>query len=1003
MKKVSVIITSDGNNNYLEKCINSILGQSYKNIEIVLSDKCLYKSNSDITKDKRIKVIKTKNKSNITSELIYLSKYITGDYISVINCNNYFEKDYFRLLIEVIEKNSSDVVISNIVNYNKEEKYIYGLTFNTNNNSFDGKEFYDKYFKQSGRNVRYYQLINKIIEKKIFETTINDLSVAKIKNIINIDLVLSTIILNYSKTVSFADNAICYKYNEIIKFKNYKEKVQNIEENINRINYTFKAITEFLKKEKKYIKYSKYIDIWKSYNLSIQVDNYKILKNKKENIKKIDFNYENDNKLNEFYENRKIDNSWNNYLNLKTTYTEEFHEIKELIMNEKIEVISFDMFDTLVTRPFFLPHEMFALLNKDFLELFDSIRAVDFSLIRRKSENELRDINNKRNIPEVTLDEIYDYISSTYNLEKNKLNIIKEKEIEMELKFCKRRNSGHELYSLAKYIGKKVILTSDIYLSKEIIKRILKNTGYEFDEIYLSSELLKTKSDGSMYEYIIEKEKTCNILHIGDNYETDYKRALEYNLKSCHLPKATYVMMGYTGKKVGNCGSLYKNFYQFNQDHIPYEETFGARCALGIIANYYFDNPFIPFNEESDFNGDPYFIGYYALGMQLISLCNWLIEDAKENNIDSISYMARDGHIPYIATKTYLEKTSKNNKLDLKYIYVSRKALIPLLLKDKSGISMIETYVNYNLLTPQSIINQLENVITVSNQAKKEIKNEFNFEKKFEDINEFNKCLSLIYDKCFDCKKYDNYFNICKKYFEESFTGNAATFDIGYSGKPEAIISSIINKKIRTYFIHTNNSSAFTNTRNCNSKLVTFYNYKPTITGTIRELFLSDIGPSCIGYKYENGIVKPVLKNFEKYNYYNKEMISKIQNGALNFVKDFCDYFGDYINEIDLNRYYMSIPLEYYFHYSKKIDRIPTKNLVFENNVNNYIELNDYVYDECEEYRKKYSLGVIPEKEHDSSIDYTLPNNKVKRVFYYLVHDRKKIIEKITSKLKKDI
>ena len=56
-------------------------------------------------------------------------------------------------------------------------------------------------------------------------------------------------------------------------------------------------------------------------------------------------------------------------------------------MNEKIEVISFDMFDTLVTRPFFLPHEMFALLNKDFLELFDSIRAVDFSLIRRKSEN----------------------------------------------------------------------------------------------------------------------------------------------------------------------------------------------------------------------------------------------------------------------------------------------------------------------------------------------------------------------------------------------------------------------------------------------------------------------------------------------------------------------------------------------------------------------------------------------------------------------------------------
>jgi hypothetical protein len=326
---------------------------------------------------------------------------------------------------------------------------------------------------------------------------------------------------------------------------------------------------------------------------------------------------------------------------------------------------------------------------------------------------------------------------------------------------------------------------------------------------------------------------------------------------------------------------------------------------------------------------------------------------------------------------------------------------MPLLLKDKSGISLIETYVNYNMLTPQSIIDRLDMVITVSNQSKKEINSEFDLEKKFEDINDFNKCLSLIYDKCFDSKKYDNYFEMCKKYFEECFTGNASTFDIGYSGKPEAIISSIINKKIRTYFIHSNNSSAFNNTRNCNSKLVTFYNYKPTITGNIRELFVSDIGPSCVGYKYENDIVKPILKNFEKYNYYNKEMINKIQIGALDFVKEFCDCFGDYINEIDLNRYYMSIPLEYYFHYAKTIDRVPTRNLVFENNVNNYIELNDYVYKEYEEYRKKYSLGVIPKKEYDSSIDYTLPENKAKRVLYYLAHDRKKIKEKIMKRLKK--
>ena len=59
-------------------------------------------------------------------------------------------------------------------------------------------------------------------------------------------------------------------------------------------------------------------------------------------------------------------------------------------------------------------------------------------------------------------------------------------------------------------------------------------------------------------------------------------------------------------------------------------------------------------------------------------------------------------------------------------------------------------------------------------------------------------------------------------------------------------------------------------------------------------------------------------------------MIELIQQGALDFVKDFCNNFKEYINDIDLNRYYMSIPLEYYYHYVFMEDRLPIKNLLFE-------------------------------------------------------------------------
>ena len=114
-------------------------------------------------------------------------------------------------------------------------------------------------------------------------------------------------------------------------------------------------------------------------------------------------------------------------------------------------------------------------------------------------------------------------------------------------------------------------------------------------------------------------------------------------------------------------------------------------------------------------------------------------------------------------------------------------------------------------------------------------------------------------------------------------------------------------------------------------------------------------------------------------------MVNKIQNGALDFVKDFSNYFKDYICEIDMNKYYMSQPLEYYYHYTNMLDRIPTKDLLFENNTNSYIELNDYVFDVYKKYQQEFSKGSKPQKYPLSpDINYLLPKNKIQRIIYYI-------------------
>lgn len=52
--------------------------------------------------------------------------------------------------------------------------------------------------------------------------------------------------------------------------------------------------------------------------------------------------------------------------------------IKTAIANSKTEVVSFDVFDTLIVRPFWEPSDLFLLLNREAARLFDTSVAVDF-------------------------------------------------------------------------------------------------------------------------------------------------------------------------------------------------------------------------------------------------------------------------------------------------------------------------------------------------------------------------------------------------------------------------------------------------------------------------------------------------------------------------------------------------------------------------------------------------------------------------------------------------
>lgn len=300
MKKISIIVPCYGTEEYVEKCINSLFIQTYSNLEIIAVNDCSKGNMQEIlerlaSKDSRLKIIKNEVNKGLFQTRIVGSRNATGDYISFLDSDDYVDTDFYRLLINNIEENDSDIAISNYVRRNKDKEYISGLIFNTNNATYDGKEFYDMFFDQTGRNIRFHLLCNKLIKADIWKKVINDVSNVKDRIIMTEDLAFSTVALFYAKKVSFCDNAIYYytvNDNQSTSIKNIT--VAKINNNIKDIQTVFNFIKHFLTKNNIFEKYKKQFEIWKSFYISMHINTYKKLKKKNRKIEKLDFDYEND-------------------------------------------------------------------------------------------------------------------------------------------------------------------------------------------------------------------------------------------------------------------------------------------------------------------------------------------------------------------------------------------------------------------------------------------------------------------------------------------------------------------------------------------------------------------------------------------------------------------------------------------------------------------------------------------------------------------------------------
>lgn len=292
------------------------------------------------------------------------------------------------------------------------------------------------------------------------------------------------------------------------------------------------------------------------------------------------------------------------------------------------EAVSFDLYDTLLFRPFSVPSDIFYCVG-------ERLNYPDFKTIRIEAENTMREKIGAG----LTLKGIYDFIEERTGIE-SKTGCRIEQEVEEELAMpnpvMKRIWDGVRAH------GRKIIVTTDMYQPKEFIGSLLEKKGFTgAEEIFVSCECGMGKHEGTMYEYIKKIMDTDSLVHIGDNRISDIKNARKHGFKTIEYRNV----------------NLYGN--KFRPKDMP--QAVGSAYSGLVNARLY--------RGDTDFS-PAYEYGYKYGGILLIGLCEHIHRLATKSDADGVLILSEGG---YMVKRIYEEMYPGENA---KYIYWSERAAV---------------------------------------------------------------------------------------------------------------------------------------------------------------------------------------------------------------------------------------------------------------------------------------------------------------------------------------
>lgn len=174
--KITVIVPVYNVENYLRKCLDSIITQTYKNIEIVVVNDGSTDASGEICKefsemDHRILYIEQENAGLSAARNTGLNN-MSGNYVTFVDSDDWIELDYVETLYKEITEYQADIAVGNYYSFNESEGMFY---FHISGDSYYEKVydnvsiFENLYETQEMRSFALISAWGKLYKARLFE------------------------------------------------------------------------------------------------------------------------------------------------------------------------------------------------------------------------------------------------------------------------------------------------------------------------------------------------------------------------------------------------------------------------------------------------------------------------------------------------------------------------------------------------------------------------------------------------------------------------------------------------------------------------------------------------------------------------------------------------------------------------------------------------------------------------------------------------------------------